>query len=564
MSAQSFPTTQSAVQAVGPGKLELNKKKPVFEVGPHQILVEVQAVGLCFSDLKLLSQFDKHPRKSDVLKGILPDALKEIPSYVPNDKPTVPGHEVVCKVVAAGDQVKHYKVGERCLVQADFRDLKTAGSNGAFGYNFEGGLQQYILLDERVIVDESGERYLIPVSDELGASQAALVEPWACVEDSYVTPERQSILAGGQLLIVAEEGHKVEGVDQCFSHDGKPAKITAKCVTDEQKKAVDALGVEVEYVEDLSALPKEGFDDIVYFGCIKPTVETLSEKLNAGAIANIVTNGKKFGELVTIGVGRIHYGYTRWVGTRTSNAADSYTIIPNSSDVRDGDSILIVGAGGPMGQMHVIRDICSGRVGINVVGTDFDDARLKMLEKKAKPFAEANRATFKTINPQKEKIVGNFSYIVVMAPIAPVVAEAVSQSQVGAIINIFAGVPAPVVHPMDLDAIIEKRIFLFGTSGSTIDDMKIVLNKVTEGSLNTNSSVDAVSGLAGAIDGIKAVEERTMAGKIIVYPSLPDLPLIGLDELEEKLPSVAAALEDGQWCPAAEQELLKVGGSYKP
>ena len=38
--------------------------------GPHEILVKVEAVGLCFSDLKLLKQFHDHVRKSEVVAGI--------------------------------------------------------------------------------------------------------------------------------------------------------------------------------------------------------------------------------------------------------------------------------------------------------------------------------------------------------------------------------------------------------------------------------------------------------------------------------------------------------------
>jgi hypothetical protein len=101
---------------------------------------------------------------------------------------------------------------------------------------------------------------------------------------------------------------------------------------------------------------------------------------------------------------------------------------------------------------------------------------------------------------------------------------------------------------------------MFGTSGSVIDDMKIVLQKVIRRKLDTNRSVDAVSGIAGAADGIAAVENRTLAGKIIVYPMLHDVGLIPLSELPKRFPTVAAKLDNGAWCLAAEQELLRVAG----
>ena len=64
-----IPETQYAVQLVGPDELVLNKSKEVYAPEPHQILCRVEAVGLCFSDLKLLKQFSSHVRKGRVVYG---------------------------------------------------------------------------------------------------------------------------------------------------------------------------------------------------------------------------------------------------------------------------------------------------------------------------------------------------------------------------------------------------------------------------------------------------------------------------------------------------------------
>ena len=209
----ALPTTQNAVQLVGPGRLVLNHSKYVPQPGAHQIVVKVDAVGLCFSDLKLLNQFSAHPRKGEILSGIAPEVLEQIPSYVPGDLPTVPGHEVACRIVAVGSDVTRHKVGERCLVQTDYRTLSTKGSNAAFGYNFEGGLQEYVLMDERIVVDSStGVRSLIPVPEGPSASAVALVEPWACVENSYSTTNRRTLAPGGRLLVVVDDRSRRDGL----------------------------------------------------------------------------------------------------------------------------------------------------------------------------------------------------------------------------------------------------------------------------------------------------------------------------------------------------------------
>ncbi len=531
-----IPSSQYAVQLIGPSQLKLNKSKEVFRPGPHQILAKVETVGLCFSDLKLLKQFSEHPRKAQVARGLGKEILEQIASYVPGDKPTVPGHEVTCRIVAVGENVKHHKVGERCLVQTDYRALPTAGSASAFGYNFEGALQEYVLMDERVVVDPSGERFLIPVDERLSASALALVEPWACVEDSYVNRERQSVKAGGTAVIVSAS----PTVAAPWDADKAPAQVQ-RLTPDQAAK-----------------LENESCDDIIYYGNDAATIELLNDKLAACGIMNIVLGGKRIGKPVSVGVGRVHYGMTRWIGTTGADARDSYRNIPATGEVRDGDSVVVIGAGGPMGQMHVIRNVCSGKNGITVIGTDMDDARLQSLEQKAAPLAKANAVSLRMVNTKTTPLHDKFTYIALMAPIGALVAGAIGDSAPGCIINIFAGIPAPIRHEVDLDLYIANRCFMFGTSGSTIEDMKIVLDKVQRGQLNTNVSVDAVSGMAGAIDGIHAVENRTMAGKILVYPMLHDMPLTPLSELHKTYPTVAAKLDNGQWTKAAEEELVKV------
>jgi hypothetical protein len=81
-----------------------------------------------------------------------------------------------------------------------------------------------------------------------------------------------------------------------------------------------------------------------------------------------------------------------------------------------------------------------------------------------------------------------------------------------------------------------------------------VLAKVVSRQLDTNLSVAAVSGLDGAIEGIRAVEKNVMPGKILVYPSCRGLKLTPLTELSGKLP-----LTDGLWNKQSEEMLVRQG-----
>jgi len=549
-----IPEKQRAVQLVGPDQLILNKSKEVFRPGPHQILARIEVVGLCFSDLKLLKQFTGHVRKSKVVDGIDLEVLKEIPSYVPGKAPTVPGHETVVRIVEIGLGVTKHKPGERYLVQTDYRWLHTASSNAAFGYNFEGALQEYVLMDERVITAPDGESMLIPAAEELSGSAVALAEPWACVEDAYVSPERTTIEPGGRMLVVNDAGASGAALTNLFTRCGRPADIYPETIAID--RPAEAVLPQID-VERIAALPDEGFDDIVYFGSDPDVIEALFAKMAPRGLLNIVLGDGKLGRDVTVPVGRTHYGGIRIIGTTGAEPADSMQIIPRTGEIRPGDRINVVGAGGPMGMMHVIRNLCQAVEGVSVFAGDVDDNRLATLSKVAEPVARQNGVAYRPYNARTEQIGEAFDYSAIMAPVPQLVAAAVKQTASNGIVNIFAGIPANVTGEIDLDTYVKKRLYFVATSGSTLDDMKRMLEKVETGRLDTNLSVAAICGLEGAVAGIRAVENRLIAGKIVVYPACKGLELVRLEELQEKLPAVAACLKDGLWTTEAERKLIE-------
>jgi len=553
-----IPATEHAIQIVDAGRTVHNRAKPVPKPGPHQILVEMEAVGICFSDTKLLHASTSHPRKSEVLSGLPPEVLAEIPSYAPGTMPTVPGHEPVGHIVAVGDKVRRHKLGERCLIQTDYRHLPTAAANAAFGYNFEGGLQEYVLLDERMIIEPgTDERFLIPVGEEPSASAVALVEPWACVEASYVYRERQGPLSGGRLLVVADAGHSVEGIATLLEA-ARPAQLTALLADATQRHAVDATGFAMTEAADLAGVPSQAFDDVVYFGADAATIEALQDRLAFRGLINIVTGGTSIGRPVAVDVGRVHYDLTRWTGTTGSSVTAAYSAIPSDGEVRDGDRMGVIGAAGPMGLMHVVRAASGGWKNLSIAGIDIDDSRLAHLERAALPIARGHGVELTVANSRASEVAPGFSYIALMVPAPALVGQAVALAGLGCRINIFAGFATGTRAEVDLDRYLEQRCYFLGTSGSGIADMKAVLRKVEGGELDTNISLDAVCGFEGVADALAAVEGRMASGKIMVYPSLPDLGLVRLSELGERFPSVAARLDDGRWTKAAEQELLHV------
>jgi threonine dehydrogenase-like Zn-dependent dehydrogenase len=561
----ALPQTQHALQLTGPDSLVLNTSKKVFTPSQHQILCRVEAVGLCFSDLKLLRQFSSHPRKGPITSGIDLQALGEFPGYVPGEAPTVPGHETALTIEALGPGVEGFETNQRSILQADYRWLLTAGSNAAFGYNFEGALQEYVLLDERVITNPQGRSMLIPVSHELSASAAALVEPWACVEDAYAANQRQKINPDSRMLIVAEAPVAENALTEFLDLYGKPAQLTWL-----SKFPAPDLNVALTEAKNLSQLDDASYDDCIYFGSSAKTVEGLFSKLAPHGLFNIVLCGGRFGQGVITPVGRLHYAGFRIIGTSGTDPAESMQYIPQTGEVRPADRINVVGAAGPIGTMHVIRNmghhvgyptvVCRNIEGVSVFAADVDENRLSALSKIAEPLAEKNHVRYKAFNPLKEKPPINFDYIVLMVPNPELITASIKNAAPGAIINVFAGIPESVAAKLDLDSYISKKLYFIATSGSVLEDMQQVLAKVESGTLDTNVSVAAVCGLDGAADGIRAIENRSIAGKIIVYPACKGLALTTLQELAEKLPHVADCLNHGLWTKEAELKLLQIYG----
>ncbi len=544
----AIPSTQTAIQLVGPDQLSLTTSKPVHRPGPTQILGKVECVGLCFSDMKLLHQFSGHARKSPVLAHLGEQVLKEIPSYVPNDQPTVPGHEVVIRVLEKGAQVKSVETGKRYLVQADWRDLKTAGSNGAFGYNFEGGLQQYVLLDERTTVAKDGTSYLVPAPDARSASQIALVEPWACIEEAFIHLERTDLTKGGTTLLVTSPNAgkpDLSGLDLT-----RPARLLCLEPCSGAPQGFTCV--------KLDALKPGSIDDILFLGADAELAERVLPLLATNGLAVIAQGGKRFGRPVQTPVGRVHYGNVRLIGTASVSFSAALARIPRSGEVKAGQKVAVVGAAGPMGSMAVIRLVSTGLKGLSVEASDLAADRLAVLKDKAEPVAKARGVALRLYNPKAEKPSGNADYHMIMVPVPALVAAAVGQSNPGAVINIFAGIAADVKGAIDLDTYCDKGLYFIGTSGSTMEDMMVVLGKVLNDSLDTNISVGAVSGMGGAIEGLNAVRDNKVSGKILVYPDLGDFPLTDLGTLVQKFPSIGPKLVNGCWTKAAEDELLKV------
>lgn len=232
----------------------------------------------------------------------------------------------------------------------------------------------------------------------------------------------------------------------------------------------------------------------------------------------------------------------------------------------------MLGAAGPMGQMHVQRVMEAKEGPRLVVATDLLPDRLAVITQKFAGILEQKKGKtdllLKTpdgkspedFNASLVELTGNagFDDIVVLAPSAGVVAGAVKMLAPNGVMNIFAGLPTGTKAAIDLTGVVTKGQRFTGTSGSSIRDLRNMLKANESGIINPNLSVAAIAGLSDARKGLDGVMHQAFTGKCVIYPQVLNFPLTLLEDLKTVLPNVYAKLGPNcSWTVAAEEEFLK-------
>jgi len=626
----SAPATHLRWNLYGAGLENLGRdgkpeRLPVPQPAPNEILVRIDAVGICFSDLKILRLGEAHPKIARDLRT----------------HPAVMGHEICCTVVQVGDALQgRFHVGERYIVQAD---VYVNGRVQAVGYALDGGYSQYTVFGEPVLNGDAG-CYLLRCPDHLSDAEAALVEPWACVVASYRIQPRPTPLPNGRWLVIlphapmvryrcggvetfrphppcpplpqAGEGERT-GALPCaptpLSHPvGEGSGVRADAsplshpvgeglgvratqgiallltdsrgnpLTDALEQTAHALGMETHRLETPAdalydseriralrdAYAPDGFTDILIFGDPTPEVlEAAHDALCYGGALSFTCHHKM--PPVPVDVGRLHYDRLLLMGTTSWDITDAYRHTRDTA-LRKGDRLLLFGAGGAMGQMQLFYALTRPEPPAQVVVVDRHPERLEPLREMGVPLAQhagidlqfycnadadpdAQQAHLRALCPH------GYDHIMLLASSAEAVALTYPLLTDGGVLNLFAGIPKGQKAPLDLTPLASRHMRIVGSSGSTMDDIAECLRLVAEGALPARKVIGAIAGLNALPEALQAVQTHRYPGKVVLFPQLPDLPLIGLTELHERLPEVAAHLEAGRyWTRDAERALYRV------
>ena len=563
--AAKYPMPQNsfAWNLYGAGMESMGKDgKPepfaIPEPTDDQILVRIDTVSICFSDVKILKQGGSHPKLYNRNLAVDPTRL---------------GHEVALTIIKVGKNLAgQYQPGQRLAVQPD---IYQKGMSTAYGYTIPGGLVQYHCIGREVLETDAGA-CLLPVDDDMGYAESSLLEPWGCVVAAYTQRRRLDPKVGGTMWIIGQPGDATEftfskGLDApaTIVLTDAPASVK-KLVFATNAKVIEKDGLSVSDYESLSKeLTEKGFDDIVM---LNPTsaevVGQVARFIARRGTLNIVGT-KPLDGLTQVDLGRLHYDYIAFVGNNSTDIAASYGEARNRCELRPGGTTVFIGAGGPMGQMHVQRALELPDGPKIVIATEISDERLQTLVDMFTPLAEKQGRQLLIFNPNTSKQTFHefvmqatnnqgADDVVVSVPVASLMEEGDTVMKSDGMMVLFAGVPNGTMGKVNLSNVYLSNAQYTGTSGLTIHDQASVMERRIAGTLSPGRSVAAIGGIETAADAIQSVMDSRYPGKVVIFTQIHDLPLTSLKELKDRIPEVAAKLgPDQMWTNEAEEALIE-------
>lgn len=315
---------------------------PVPQPGDDQLLVRVEAAGVCASNLKLISQGADHPFINGWDLARFPIQLGDEGSVI---------------AAAVGKNLRgRFTVGQRYVVQPAVdhppifhRDRYRNGAVGmtkvAVGYTLPGQLAEYTLVSEEVLAADC----LLPIPDhDMPAFAAALAEPISCVISAqdrhlHITQEAPSsprspklgLLEGGIAMIIGAGPMGRMHAEVALRYRPRHLIVVdiseqrLAWITDNLANSAQKVGVHLhttlsnsshELLQKLSH--GRGADDIIV-AVANAGVQTEAQQwLARGGVLNLFAGLKRGEHLIHLDTVRVHYDDIRVVGSSGGSPAD--------------------------------------------------------------------------------------------------------------------------------------------------------------------------------------------------------------------------------------------------
>ncbi|NDW07391.1 alcohol dehydrogenase catalytic domain-containing protein [Jiella pacifica] len=470
---------------------------PMAGPRPDEVIARVEAVSICSSDIKVVRMGPNHPLFSGTTEAV----------------DTILGHEVCLRVHAVGaNQTERFRPGQRLGLQPAIR---MAGKRRIIGMDLPGGFAQYLRLGPEALAD-----YVLDVPEHLSAAAIALLEPYGCAERAWRPNARQEWKAGGTALIVS-------GPDADFDLAELP-DWSAVTVVGEAPAFMN--GRPATRADDLAHIDGP-FDDILALGDL--TVAQLSRLGDMLATGGLLLQGRRSPSpgKVRLDPARVHYDHLSFLGTTERDLSTAFAPSRQRFDVSPGGVALVHGAGGAMGRIHVHRLLQHEDGPETIIASSRKGQRLSDLERDFAPLARSAGRNLVVVGNEglaqaiSEYAPDGLDDVVVVAPDPAAVADAAGWLAPDGLLAVFAGFPYGQRLEIDLAAVALTGLRLTGSTGCSVADMRDVLARVENGTLDLSANIAAVAGLDALPQALKSVADGTVSGKIVIYPQRRDLPL---------------------------------------
>lgn len=225
----TIPATMKAVVAYAPGDYRL-ETVPVPEIDDEEILVKVEACGICAGDVKA---FEGAP-------SFWGDETQ--PAYI--KAPMIPGHEFIGRIVKIGKKIEKFKVGERVISEqivpcwecrfCNRGQYWMCEKHDLYGFqnNVNGGMAEYMKFTKESI------NFHVP--EEMPIEDAILIEPYAC---SLHAVQRASIQLG-DVVVLAGAGTLGLGMIGAIKKSGAE-KLIVLDLSDERLELAKSFGADI-------------------------------------------------------------------------------------------------------------------------------------------------------------------------------------------------------------------------------------------------------------------------------------------------------------------------------
>ncbi|WP_374480373.1 zinc-dependent alcohol dehydrogenase family protein [Zoogloea sp.] len=253
----SIPATMRAMVLHRPGEALRLESRPVPRPGPGQILIRVEACGVCRTDLHLID-------------GELPEPRL----------PIVPGHEIVGRAALTGDGVTGFQAGQRvgvpwlgwtcgtCRYCTSGRENLCDAARFT-GYQIDGGYADYTVADAR---------YCFPLADTAVLPAATDLAPLLC---AGLIGYRALRLAGDTERVgIYGFGAAAHIIAQVVRHQGHRFYAFTRPGDVDSQAFARQLGA--SWVGDASQMPPELLDSALIFAPAGPLVPAALRHLEKG------------------------------------------------------------------------------------------------------------------------------------------------------------------------------------------------------------------------------------------------------------------------------------------